>query len=79
MRTGLQRALVSQGYIPACFINKTVFTYNGKQLLAVDVGVGTSEDPDVKFNFKPAGSGILEVQATDNAGKAFVKQIDVKS
>lgn len=79
MRTGLQRDLVSQGYIPAFFINKTVFTYNGKQLLAIDVGVGTSEDPYVKFNFRPAASGILEVQATDNEGKAFVKQIEVNS
>lgn len=79
MRTGLQRDLVSQGYIPAFFINKTVFTYNGKQLLAIDVGVGTSEDPYVKFNFKPAASGVLEVQATDNEGKAFVKQIEVNS
>lgn len=79
MRTGLQRDLVSQGYVPAFFINKTVFTYNGYQLLAIDVGVGTSEDPYVKFNFTPAVSGILEVQATDNEGKAFVKQIEVKS
>jgi len=79
MRTGLQRDLVSQGYIPAFFINKTVFTYNGKQLLAIDVGVGTSENPYVKFNFVPVVSGVLEVQATDNEGKDFVKQIEVKS
>jgi sulfur-oxidizing protein SoxY len=43
------------------------------------VGVGTSEDPYFKFNFVPDAPGKLEVNATDNEGKAFVQQVDVKS
>jgi sulfur-oxidizing protein SoxY len=78
MRTGLQRDLVSQGYVPAFYINKASFTYNGKPVMTIDVGVGTSEDPYFKFNFVPDAAGQLEVQATDNEGKAFVQQIDVK-
>ena len=79
MRTGLQRDLVSQGYVPAFYINKAAFTYNGKELMTVDVGVGTSEDPYFKFNFIPDTPGTLEVRATDNEGKVFSQQIDVKS
>jgi sulfur-oxidizing protein SoxY len=79
MRTGLQRDLVSQGYVPAFYINKAAFTYNGKPLMTVDVGVGTSEDPYYKFNFIPDAPGVLEVTATDNEGKAFSHQLDVKS
>ncbi len=78
MRTGLQRELVSQGFVPAFYINKAAFTYNGKPVLTIDVGVGTAEDPYFKFNFVPATAGILEVTATDNEGKAFVQQVDVK-
>jgi sulfur-oxidizing protein SoxY len=78
MRTGLQRDLVSQGYVPAFYINKAMFTYNAKPVLTIDVGVGTSEDPYFKFNFMPDAPGKLEVQATDNEGKAFTQQIDVK-
>jgi len=78
MRTGLQRDLVSQGYVPAFYINKASFTYNGKPVLTIDVGVGTSEDPYFKFNFVPDAAGKLEVNATDNEGKAFVQQVDVK-
>lgn len=78
MRTGLQRDLVSQGYVPAFYINKASFTYNGKPVMTIDVGVGTSEDPYFKFNFVPDAPGQLEVQATDNEGKAFVQQLDVK-
>lgn len=79
MRTGLQRDLVSQGYVPAFYIKKSTFTYNGQPVLTVDVGVGTAEDPYFKFNFIPAVAGKLEVVATDNEGKTFTQDVEVKS
>ncbi|WP_052185190.1 quinoprotein dehydrogenase-associated SoxYZ-like carrier [Methylotenera versatilis] len=79
MRTGLQRDLVSQGYVPAFYIKKTEFTYNGKPVMTVDVGVGTAEDPYFKFNFVPKEPGKLEVLATDNEGKSFTHVVEVKS
>lgn len=79
MRTGLQRDLVSQGFVPAFYINKTEFKYNGKPVMTVDVGVGTSEDPYFKFNFVPKEPGKLEVVATDNEGKSFTHAVDVNS
>lgn len=79
MRTGLQRDLVSQGFVPAFYINKAEFTYNGKPVMTIDVGVGTSEDPYFKFDFIPDAPGKLDVTATDNEGKSFTQQVDVKS
>ena len=79
MRTGLQRELVSQGFVPAFYIKKSEFTYNGKPVLMIDVGVGTAEDPYFKFNFVPNAPGKLEVTATDNEGKTFTQQVEVKS
>ncbi len=79
MRTGLQRDLVSQGFVPAFYIKKTEFTYNGKPVMTVDVGVGTAEDPYFKFNFVPKEAGKLSVVATDNEGKSFTHAVDVKS
>ena len=79
MRTGLQRDLVSQGFVPAFYINKTEFKYNGKPVMTVDVGVGTAEDPYFKFNFVPTEPGKLEVLATDNEGKSFTHAVDVNS
>lgn len=78
MRTGLQRDLVSQGFVPAFYINKAVFNYNAQPILTVDVGVGTAEDPYFKFNFVPTEAGKLEVTATDNEGKSFSQAIEVK-
>jgi sulfur-oxidizing protein SoxY len=79
MRTGLQRELVSQGFVPAFYIKKTEFKYNGKPVMTVDVGVGTAEDPYFKFNFVPDAPGKLEVVATDNEGKSFTEAVEVKS
>ncbi len=78
MRTGLQRELVSQGFVPAFYIKKSEFTYNGKPVLTIDVGVGTAEDPYFKFNFVPDAPGKLEVTATDNEGKTFTQEVEVK-
>ena len=79
MRTGLQRELVSQGFIPAFYINKAEFSYNDKPVMTVDVGVGTAEDPYFKFDFVPTVPGKLSVVATDNEGKDFRQTIVVDS
>ncbi len=79
MRTGLQRDLVSQGYVPAFYINKTEFKYNGKPVMTVDVGVGTSENPYFKFSFIPDAPGQLAAAATNNEGKTFTHMVEVKS
>jgi sulfur-oxidizing protein SoxY len=79
MRTGLQRDLVSQGYVPAFYIQKAAFTYNSKPVMSVDFGVGTSEDPYLRFNFVPNAPGTLEVNAVDNEGKAFSHSVSVGS
>ncbi len=78
MRTGLQRDLVSQGFLPAFYIKKATFTYNGKKIMDVDVNVGTAEDPYFKFDFIPEKPGKFELVATDNEGKTFKKAVDVK-
>lgn len=79
MRTGLQRDLVSQGFVPAFYIQKAAFTYNNESIFKVDFGVGTSEDPYLRFHFIPTKPGILEVKAEDNEGKMFNHQSNVKN
>jgi len=79
MRTGLQRDLVSQGFVPAFYIQKAAFTFNGKALMNVDFGVGTSEDPYLRFDIVPDAPGKLDVQAVDNEGATFKHEIEVKS
>ncbi|MCB5186172.1 quinoprotein dehydrogenase-associated SoxYZ-like carrier [Methylobacillus gramineus] len=78
MFTGLQRDLVSQGFRPAFYIQKATFTYDGKPVLDVDFGVGTSEDPYLRFDFVPPAPGKLEVKAHDNEEGKFAHTLAVE-
>jgi len=78
MFTGLQRDLVSGGYRPAFYMKKLDVIYNGKPVMNVDFGVGTAEDPYLRFFYQPDGAGTMEVKATDNEGKEFTHNIEVK-
>ena len=79
MFTGLQRDLVSGGYRPAFYMQKADIRYNGQPVMQVDFGVGTSEDPYLRLFYQPEGPGSFEVKATDNEGKEFTQQIEVKN
>lgn len=78
MFTGLQRDLVSGGYRPAFYMKKLDVTYNGLPVMNVDFGVGTAEDPYLRFFYHPEGAGTLDVKATDNEGKEFTQKVEVK-
>ncbi|MCX7628429.1 MAG: quinoprotein dehydrogenase-associated SoxYZ-like carrier [Methylophilaceae bacterium] len=78
MFTGLQRDLASGGYRPAFYIQKVELTYNGKPVMHVDLGVGTSEDPYLRFFYRPDAPGVMDIKATDNEGKEFTHQVEVK-
>lgn len=77
MFTGLQRDLVSGGYRPAFYMQKLDLSYNGKLVMHIDFGVGTSEDPYVRFFYQPDGPGTLDVKAIDNEGKEFEQHTEV--
>ena len=65
--------------LPAFYIQKAAFTYNNEPVMNVDFGVGTSEDPYLRFNFVPSAPGVLSVKAVDNDGKEFNHQTEVKN
>lgn len=77
MRTGLQKDMVSKKIVPAFYIQSAQFLYNASPLMDVDFGVGTSEDPYLRFNFVPNANGVLVVNAVDNEGKNFPEEIEV--
>jgi sulfur-oxidizing protein SoxY len=53
--------------------------YNGQPVMNVEFGVGTAEDPYLRFFYVPEGAGTMDVKATDNEGKEFTHQLEVKS
>jgi len=79
MFTGLQRDLVSGGYRPAFYMQKLDVRYNGQPVMNVDFGVGTAEDPYLRFFYQPEGPGTMDVKATDNEGREFTQRLEVKN
>jgi len=77
MYTGLQRDLVSQGFRPAFFANKAIVKLHGETVLAADLAIGMSEDPNIQFSFIADTPGEMEVEVQDNEGGVFKKSIQV--
>ncbi len=77
MNTGLQRDLASQGFRPAFFINKVVAKLNDQVVFDADTYIGVSEDPNIRFPFKPDQPGTLTVVIQDNEGKQFSTSAEV--
>lgn len=71
MLSGLQHNSKTKEKIPANYISKTVFRFNGELLFEADFGVSTSENPYLRFTFIPKQQGELGVIAEDNFGKKF--------
>jgi sulfur-oxidizing protein SoxY len=76
--TGLQRDLASGGYIPAFFVQKVEFTYNGKLVMQADTTIAMAEDPYLRFYYLPDGPGTLAVTVKDNEDHTYTHNVDVK-
>ena len=69
--SGLQMDQVTMLYVPAHFVD-VIELVRGKDLVVkVEGGISLSEDPNIRFFYKAAGSGDFTVNATDTDGKKF--------
>jgi sulfur-oxidizing protein SoxY len=71
MYTGLQRNRSTGRNEPAFFINRAEFSYNDKPVMQVDFGLGTAEDPYLRFFYLADTPGDLVVKAGDNEGHMY--------
>ncbi len=71
METGLRTDPKTKEKIPPHFIQKMVFTLNGKEVAAADLGVGVAKDPLLGIKLKGAKPGDkLKVTWSDNKGES---------
>jgi sulfur-oxidizing protein SoxY len=69
--SGLQRDQVTLYYIPAFFV-KEIRVWQGDELvLAMDGGISISEDPNIRFSYRPNGAAQFRVEAVDTDGHVF--------
>jgi sulfur-oxidizing protein SoxY len=69
--SGLQRDQVSLLYIPL-FIVRELRVWQGDQLvLEMDGGISISEDPNIRFSYRPNNATIFRAEAVDTDGHIF--------
>jgi len=69
--SGLQKDPVTQYFIPPHFVQKLLISQGDRQILSMEGGISISEDPNFRFDYKPAGNDEIRVEATDTDGNVF--------
>jgi sulfur-oxidizing protein SoxY len=69
--SGLQMDQLTRLYIPPFFIDKLKIWQGDDLVVAMDGGIAISEDPNIRFNYRPSGAPGFRVEAVDTSGKTF--------
>ena len=69
--SGLQMDQVTRLYVPAFFVRQ-LRVWQGDQLVfAAEAGISLSEDPNIRFTYRPNGAATLRAEAIDTDGHVF--------
>ncbi len=69
--SGLQMDQLTRLYIPPFFIENLKIWQGDDLVLTMDGGIAISEDPNIRFDFKPNGADKFRVEAMDTNKKLF--------
>ena len=69
--SGLQMDQLTRLYIPPFFVENVKIWQGDDLVLTMDGGIAISEDPNIRFNFKPNGADKFRVEAMDTSKKLF--------
>jgi sulfur-oxidizing protein SoxY len=69
--SGLQMDQLTRLYIPPFFIDNLKVWQGDDLVLAMDGGISISEDPNIRFNYKPNGAASFRVEAVDTSKHTF--------
>jgi sulfur-oxidizing protein SoxY len=69
--SGLQRDQLTLLYIPAFFVREIRVWQGDELVLSMDGGISISEDPNLRFDYRPNGATQFRVEAVDTDGHVF--------
>ncbi len=69
--SGLQMDQLTRLYIPPFFIENLKIWQGDQLMVTVDGGIAISEDPNIRFNYKPNGAADFRVEAVDTEKHVF--------
>ena len=69
--SGLQMDQLTRQYIPPFFIDNLKIWQGDELMVSMDGGIAISEDPNIRFNYKPNGAADFRVEAADTDKHVF--------
>ena len=69
--SGLQMDQLTRLYIPPFFIDNLKVWQGDNLVLTMDGGIAISEDPNIRFNYRPNGAANFRVEAIDTRKNIF--------
>jgi sulfur-oxidizing protein SoxY len=69
--SGLQMDQLTRLYIPPFFIDNLKIWQGDNLVLTMDGGIAISEDPNIRFNYRPNGAANFRVEAIDTSKNMF--------
>ncbi len=76
--TGLQKDQVTTLFIPPHYIKSISVKFNDKDVMRATTDISISENPNLKFFFKPDSDGTLVAEIEDSQGMKFSKSFEYK-
>ncbi|RLJ71443.1 sulfur compound chelating protein SoxZ [Hydrogenivirga caldilitoris] len=77
METGLRKDKKTGQLIPAHYITKVEFLFNGKKVTTLHTGAGVSKNPYFAIKMKVTESGTLTIKYEDNKGGKWEKSAEI--
>ncbi len=77
METGLRKDKKTGKTIPAHYIDKVEFLFNGQKVTTLITGPGISKNPYFAIMLKATESGTLTIRYTDNKGGSWSKDVKI--
>ncbi|NJM36336.1 MAG: hypothetical protein HC850_18430 [Rhodomicrobium sp.] len=71
--SGFQKDPLQGYFIPPHYISSIAIRQGGAPVLRVDGAISLSENPTIRFDYGPKGSGGLDVEAQDSEGNRFAQ------
>ena len=64
--TGFELNHITVMYIPPHFVRSIKVSYDGRRIFDAELDFSVSENPSLRFNFVPHGSGVLKAEVEDS-------------
>ena len=75
--TGMSINQRSGNIVPEHYVNKVTLTYNDKVVMKANTGISISQDPSIRFFFRPGQGGKLKAEVEDTKGGKWTEEFDV--